>query len=252
MQSFIQHTQLDEALSKVTYEQYTAIMEGRLDEGIIDFAVGLKKDIAKVFAEFKDEIQKLIQEFGDEAKDIAKGFATKKMFYIFRAFKFSVKAMTAILVKVAGLWRESLGAIFEEMAKSGIMKKIQSGAMKIDEVLAKYPILKKISGPLVAGLLIYIWLNMSFIGDPQYDLDFMSVFGALGGNFSLADLFTGKSGLMLITLFSTGGFISAPWLGNTAANIVLALMYTALTAYKKNHPVAVRLRNKLKMVRVRA
>ena len=108
--------------------------------------------------------------------------------------------------------------------------------MKVDEFLDKYPILKKIGGIAVAGLLLYIWLNMSFIGDLEYDMNIGDMTAALSGTFSIAELFLSPAGLMMITLFATGGLISAPWLGASTLNLVLALIYTGYVKIREKSP----------------
>lgn len=73
-----------------------------------------------------------------------------------------------------------------------------------------------------------MWLNMTFIGDVEYDLDFSNIFAAISGNFSIADLFISTEGLTLIALFGTGVLfgISVPWLGRGIYNLILSLVYT--------------------------
>ena len=106
--------------------------------------------------------------------------------------------------------------------------------MKVDEVLDRYPKLKMVTGFVVAGLLLYIWLNMTFIGDLDYDFNFTDLTNALGGSFSIADLFVSPEGLMLMTLFGTGAAfgLSIPWLGKTAFNLTLAIVYTGYARLK--------------------
>jgi hypothetical protein len=55
----------------------------------------------------------------------------------------------------------------------------------------------------------------------------------LSGKFQLADLFLGPSGLILITLFLTGPYISVPWLGSSIYNMAIAVFYTGYVKLKE-------------------
>ena len=104
--------------------------------------------------------------------------------------------------------------------------------MKVDELLDKYPLLKKITGPMVAGLLLLVWLNISFIGDFNYDFDISDMFAAFVGNFNLNDLFVSPEGLAMLSFVATnllsGGVLSVTWLGATKLNLAMAVVYTVL------------------------
>ena len=126
-------------------------------------------------------------------------------------------------------------AIFKELYETKQVQKIRKGAQRIDQLLKRYPKLKMIGGVAIAGILLWMWVNMTFIGNLDYDFNFTNTIEALKGNFSIADLFVSADGLMLMALFGTGvGFgISVPWLGATAYNLVLALVYTGYYRYVK-------------------
>ena len=74
-------------------------------------------------------------------------------------------------------------------------------------------------------MLLYIWLNMAFTGDFNYDFDFADLISALSGKFSLAQLFAGQDGIRMLLLFATGMIgLSFPWPGATSAKFVIALI----------------------------
>jgi len=223
-----------------------------LEEGVIDRFKNIGAELKKIFKNFREEIVKVAQDTGIGIDSVVAGFRNRNMYAILKGFGFSIKSMLGALSKVSELWRNGLFAVFHEIANTGMMKKIQSGAAKADEILKKYPILKKLSGVLIAALLVYIWMNMTFIGDLDYDFNFEAVFNALMGNFSIEQLFTGASGIMLLTLFATGSIASVPWLGSLPYNLLLALVYTA-TKYAKNKTIAAKLdalRGKIKFKKI--
>lgn len=74
---------------------------------------------------------------------------------------------------------------------------------KIDRFISKHPIVAKITGPALAGLLLFIWMNQSHTGDLEHDFNIQNVIKAFNGEFSLADLFAGTSGAHSLILLAT-------------------------------------------------
>jgi len=182
----------------------------------------------------------------------------KKQFYeILKSFRFNISLIFRCVFELSKAVRGGLLAIFKELYKTGAIQKLKSGAIKIDDILNKYPRLKMVGGVVVAGLLLYLWLNMTFIGDLDYDFNFSDISNALSGSFSIADLFVSPEGLMLLTLFGTGvGFgLSIPWLGKSAYNFTLAIFYTVYNRNKgkdfKFKDIIDRFKKEIKMERLR-
>lgn len=134
--------------------------------------------------------------------------------------------MFRAITETGKLVRQGLFKIFERISKNKYIEKLRNGVMKIDDFFNEHPLLKKVTGIVVAGILIYIWLSMTFIGDLDYDFNWSDIIAALMGSFTLTDMFLSPSGLMMMTLFVTGGLISFPWLGSSIYNLVVALTYT--------------------------
>lgn len=255
IRSFNQSTSLLEStVEMIDFESYQALIENAfyqedlLEESLLQLAKDQLGHLKKAFSDIKKYFLDLSEKFGVALKDLISGLKSLNMFSILKFFGFSVSKLIKVLLDASSLWRRGLMKVFEEIAKTRLMEKVNQGLVKIDDVLARYPILKKLTGPLVAGVLVYIWLNMTFIGDLDYDFNFSDVVGALGGSFSLESIFGGSSGLMLMTLFATGGYISAPWLGSTAGNLTLALLYTSLRSIQNSdNPALVKIRKSIKI-----
>jgi hypothetical protein len=88
---------------------------------------------------------------------------------------------------------------------------------------------------------------MTFTGDFEYDFNLVDVLAALGGKFSLSQIFAGKDGMKLLLLFATGVIgLSFPWPGPTSVKFLTAvvksiaqwakikLVKEALNPYKQN------------------
>lgn len=233
-------------LSYITYDVYCKLLDNSLDEGILDTIKGLKisGQLVKIFKDLKSTLNDISQKFQLGINDIILAFKQRDVFKLLKSVGFNIKLLFKSINALSTAVRQGLFSIFEELANSKVMLKIKSGAMKVDEILDKYPLLKKIGGIVVAGLLLYIWLNMTFIGDLDYDFNFSDLVAALKGSFSIADLFTSPSGLMLIALFGTGSMLglSVPWLGKSIYNLTLAIIYTGIVKAKEHLP---ELRSKL-------
>jgi hypothetical protein len=228
--------------SCVTYEMYCdaldLVMNNQLTEGFFDGIrqMALPRELLRVFQELKFALSSIASEFRMGLPDLVSSFKQRDVFGVLRSFGFNIRLMFRALVSFTTAVRSGLLEVFRELYKTRAIQKLRAGVIKIDELLDKYPILKKVTGIVIAGLLLYIWLNMTFIGDLDYDFNFSDITAALGGTFSLANLFISPEGLMLLSLFGTGAAfgLSIPWLGKTVYNLVLALVYTAYYKYKGN------------------
>lgn len=231
---------LDNIQYQITYEQYIEILDNigeiQITESFLSTLRNMKlpRELFKVFTEFKINMQKIASEFKLNIKDLVEAFKQKEIFNLLKAFSFNIGLIFRSILELTKLIRNGLLSVFKVLYETKAIQKIRQGVLKIDEVLNRYPLLKKVAGITLAGLLIFIWLNMTFIGNFDYDFNFTDTLAALKGTFSLADLFISPEGLMLITLFGTGTIfgISIAWLGSSVYNLILALVYTIYYKYK--------------------
>ena len=207
----------------ITYEQYCDSIDNLMsvDEGIGDV-------LGKGFRTIKDELVSIADNLGIGAQHIIHAFKTLDAYHLMKAIGFNIKTLLKAVHALAQLVRGGIFKVFKELHTTGAFQKIRSGALELDKILEQYPILKKLTGPAVAGLLFFIWTQMTFIGNLDYDFDFGNIAKALAGNFSIEQLFASPEGMMLTALFATGGLISVPWLGGTIPNLVLAITYTLM------------------------
>jgi len=222
-----------QAENSITFEIYCKLIDVKIDESFFSDIKDKAVEVAlKIFKPIKEFIQKLAEDFSVGIMQIIQAFKQKSIFEFFRAIKFNVSLIIKSFLELGKLIKNGLMKIFEELAKTQVIQRIREGVLQIDEFLDKYPLLKKLGGLAIAGLLIYMWLNMTFIGEPDYDFNFSDILLALTGKFVLADLFLGPAGLMLIALFVTGPYISIPWLGSSAYNFMVAIFYTGYVKLK--------------------
>jgi len=229
----------------VTYETYCGaidlVFENKLTESYFDENIlgtikkmNLARGLVKVFQELRYNIQKIGRDFTMNLNELINAFKDRNVYDMLRAFGFNFRLVFRSIGAFTNALRGGLLEVFKELARTKTFQKMRRGAIKVDQVLDKYPILKRLTGVVVAGLLFYIWLNMTFIGDLDYDFNFSDTVAALHGSFSIADIFTSPEGLMLVTLFGTGAAfgLSVPWLGKSLYNLTVAIVYTGYAKLK--------------------
>jgi hypothetical protein len=157
--------------------------------------------------------------------DVMKLFANKSVFQFFQKIKWNLDYLFKIVKDGHRAYTQVISAISEYVAKTKVGKWTEDKLKDLDKWLQNHPKLKRIGGIVVAGLLIYIWFNMTFIGDAKYDFNLTDAYAALSGKFSLANLFAGTSGTQLLLLFATGVIgISFPWPGPASVKFLYAMI----------------------------
>lgn len=132
-------------------------------------------------------------------------------------------------------------AFLEYAKETGVgkwtMKNLDAPSLRnIDAWLSKHPLTRQISGYALAGIFVYMWFQASYVGiNPAFDFDSSEIFDALGGNYSLTDLFTGASGIAWLTAFLAGVFIgiSFPWPGAVGIHFAASIIFTLAKRLRK-------------------
>lgn len=255
MQDEIYNHEFSALASVLEYEDYAVCINrmvvGRsaVTAGFFDKFKNLavSRELTKIMDQIKGIAAELALELGVNTIDILVAFRDRDLFNLIKSVKFNLTALFRAVKGFTGLVTQGLLVAFKEIHDSGLGLKLKQGTIKIDEILSKYPILKKLAGPLMGGMLLYIWLNMTFIGDPDFDLDVSLVIKAFTGNFSIEQLFGSPHGFMMLGLFGSGFMgISVPWLGSNLANLVLALCYTAFKKLRLRNDLLQTIRKKFK------
>jgi len=166
-------------------------------------------------------------------KDLIVMFKDSKVVKFFKEIGWSFKYLYDLLKDGMKVMKDLRDSLLEYAEQSSIgkwtMRQLDSQTLKdIDNWLKKNPKTKRWIGYGVAALLVYLWFNMSFMGNPEYDFDFSDVLGAMAGSYSFADIFSGAEGLKLLLLFFTGSLIgiSFPWPGPTNIQFAVSILYS--------------------------
>lgn len=215
---------LTDIVYELQYKEFCAfVKEYNLDDEnvvISEFAIpGKLKKIWKFLMELKDVVKVKVV-------DLVKLFMDKFVFKFFAKIKFSMKYLFNLVKKGFKAYKEVIKAIGDYVSKTKVGRWTEQKLKDLDSFLAKHPKTKRIAGMAVAGILIYIWLNMTFTGNADYDFDMTDMILALGGGFTLSTLFAGPEGMALLTLFVTGMIgLSFPWPGPQHFQFIGAVLY---------------------------
>ena len=235
----------------ITYELYCEIINDQisLDENIMNYIKNLRlsRELVIVFRNLKSELSKIAQEFKLNYSELIKAFQHKDAYKVLKAFGFNLVLLFKGMNQLTSFIHGGLLEVFRAIHRTKAIQKLRSGALKVDEFLDQYPILKKVGGVAVAALLVYLWINMTFIGNLDYDFNFSDVVAALKGTFTITNLFLSPEGLMLVSLFGTGVIfgLSIPWLGKTLYNLILAIFYTIYSKIKGDKDILQKVKNKM-------
>jgi len=222
LKTFAEFIEIDE------YQEFLLCLEyvekerlGILEDGLIDNLKGaLKKKV--------DFIKEILSIVKGKVSDVIALLKIRSVFDFLKRINFDFKKLYKLLQRGFKAYRDLRKVIFEYIAETRVAKWTEKELKKLDEFLKKHPKTKKIAGLAIAGILLYIWLNMSFTGDFGFDMSFDDIALALKGSFDLHQLFAGPQGIELLTLFFTGAVmkLSFPWPGPTSVKLVGGLMFS--------------------------
>lgn len=216
----------------IYYDDYVSVLETisrtSLNEDIIPAAIYTTGKLANLYNSAKRELNKIAKKLNLGVASIIVAFYDPSIYNIVRAFRFNFSAMFEAVSGAAEILRAGLYDVLTDLANTETIQAIGKGLITIDELLDKYPLLRKLTGPMLAGLMIYMWLSMTFIGSVKYDMNLKNIALAAVGKYTLRDMLSNNDGRSMIVLFGTGSVVSFPWLGAAVINLGIALIYTGL------------------------
>ena len=173
---------------------------------------------------------------------VNKSLNNKNTFAVAKLNDFSVDKLFDSAKKGFKTYQKIINYVPDKIAK--VLQKTKFGKEKdkalgkLDDYLKKHPNLKRVMGIAAGASNTYAWTKMTFIGDPEYDLDLSAAAAAAAlGDYTMSDLFSGQLGtkfLMLTAVGATTG-LTMPYtkvLG-TAGTFTAGISFGAYRAYKK-------------------
>jgi len=238
--------QLD-AASAITYEDYAQVVASLAPGYVVAFT------FPSVLRGLKDDLQHvadMLRETANVGLDaVLKAFKEKSVFTLLKGVGFSLIKLLKAVKLASSVFSNALYHALEDLREmvgnSAAFKslRIPERLEVLDRLLKKYPVIAKLSGIVVAGLLMWMWLHASFLGHDQRDLDLVdSVIACVRGNFDLKELFTSPAGVhglacLAFGLATGGAGITAygfdkvstalTWVSGDVYNLLLALFYAA-------------------------
>jgi hypothetical protein len=208
-----QQEQLDYYAALQIIESGHALNEGILDR--LSAGIRSKLNFVKSIAEYAQM----------KLEDVVTLFKDTRVFKFFSSIKFNLATFWKYIKTGLDGYTKIQKAIAEYVSKTKVGKWTASALDGLDKFLKAHPIVGRLGGIAVAGILLYIWLNMSFTGDFNYDFNFSDILAAVNGKYSLTALFAGTEGTRMLLLFATGIIgLSFPWPGPTHVKFVVALI----------------------------
>jgi hypothetical protein len=232
-QPYFNHGKLYEWTSRdnseyILFEKYTNLfLQGRLDEFSIPKAIKDKFEF----------IKELSVETGFKIKDLFKLFLNKYVFKFFTLIGWSITKLFNIVKSGYKAYQDLQKVITEYVHSNKVIQWTKNELEKLDTFLSKHPKTRRIVGVAVAvaGLLIYIWLTMSFTGDALDDFDITMVFASLTGHATLSDVFGTPAGTKMLMLFVTGAItgLGFPWGGSSLFKFSIAVIVSLAKLFKQ-------------------
>lgn len=196
----------------VDYRVYCRMVASLDHSKVQAFSMTLPGPLKKLWGEIKQ-----LAAYLKEAKDIGlaaviSAFKQRSVFTLLKGLGFSLvklsKALIALVKLPSSALFAALDALAEAFSNTKLMKSLDVRARleRLEAVIRKHPILSKITGAVIAGLIFVIYIKAPFIGDVEFDFDLVeSMISALKGNYSLADFFTSPDAIHTIGVLLFGG-----------------------------------------------
>jgi hypothetical protein len=211
---------------KDEYYYYQAIgaLEYNISNNLTENFLKLPKPVQQKI----DFINQIIEISKYNIKTVLTLFKDKYVFKFFKMIKFSFVKLYNLLKNGHKYYVKMQKIIAHYVASQGVVKFTEAKLKELDIYLQNHKILKKMGGIAVGGILLYIWLNMSFSGTSlEFDMSFEDIINALAGKFSLSELFAGDDGIHMLLLFVTGVTtgLTFPYPGPTSVQMICGTLY---------------------------
>lgn len=214
----------------ITYEQYCICIDEVLSQNkkMSDNDKRKFKHIIDFLSAFKQKAALQLKLMKISFKDLIIAMTHRDFYAVLNMLKFDLSQLLKALGSIQRLIAQGILKILADITSKETMILFRAKVIKIDDFIKLHPILKYLTGAALCGLLIWMWINMTFIGDFDFDFDLQIAISALLGSYSLSDLLATEDGLLFLTLFFTGIAtpISFNWLLGTPVLVPIMLTYS--------------------------
>jgi hypothetical protein len=159
---------------------------------------------------------------------IVEMFKDSRVVSFFGKIGWSLKNLWDILRHGFHVAKTLLNIVALYVAKMKVMRWSKEELGKLDDFLSTHPQIRRIAGVGVGALLVFLWFAGPDIGDVDWDFDLSDVMAALGGTYSLSDIFAGRDGSKLLMTLALGGLtgLTFPWPVASSIGFAIAVIRT--------------------------
>lgn len=198
-------------IASVDYSDYCRVIACLDPSVVLSFDFKIPGPLKKLWDEIK-QVGTYLKEAGEVGYEhLVKAFQEKSVFHLLKGFAFSLGKLLKAVIAALRLPSSALFAALDMLVDVFKNKKLLTSLKpaerlsKLQEVIKQHPVLTKVTGLAVAGLLFVIFLKSSMTGNVGYDLGIVdSIVAAARGDFDLVTLFASKDGLHILTTLLFG------------------------------------------------
>jgi Defence against restriction A C-terminal len=239
-------------LEQLTYAQYQQVISS-IDPSYI---VAFEFKIPEILKGLKADVMTLIESLKDVGigmGDVITAFKEKSVFKLLKGVGFSLYSLLKGVKAFLGIPGNALANALKDLSETfkdvKYLKslKVSERLEMLEDLIKRHPVLKKLTGIAIAGLLLLMVFKAANIGHVDKDLDVVeSIIDALHGNFSLADMFASADGVLSIATLIFGWATGASaldyglgalqkiahYIDDNTGSLLLCLFYTAAKKLK--------------------
>lgn len=180
--------------------------------------------------EFKEQVHHVSSNLGITKSAVITAFKEPKMSNLLEATGYSFATLWGAVHMAHKVAEQGALHVIAQLAEHHALHKVAHKgahkAKKVDELVEKYPVLKKLTGPALAGMLIYGYT----LTEPHKlgDWDLGNVKKALAGEFGIHDFLQTSEALYLGVHVATGKALSLSAIAQSASTLALGLACTTI------------------------
>jgi hypothetical protein len=218
-----------------------------LEEGVFDSAKQFLQSMPDKFKEILKLANEIAKQLSVKVDQLLQFFKDKFVFSFFKAIGWSVKNIIKAINTVMKMWTDIRQKLIDKLTELKPVEYIKKHWNEFCKWADKniFSPLGKTGSLLLAGLMVIVWLNMSFTGDLQYDFDNTLVVKGITSVLTFSECFLDNFDMIMLLLLGISGNALFAWgpssVAGNAVRLTISLIYSILVE-NKNAPLIVEFR----------
>ena len=171
-----------------------------------------------------DFVKDLAKATGNSLGSVMELLKNSKVVRFFSKIGWSFRKLWELLRNGFQGYRNLRKVMSEYLASTRVNRWTTDELKKLDQFFQTHTVTRRMTGVALGALLVFIWFNEAFIGDPEYDFDISEIADALAGRYSFADIFGGVDGATKLITLLVGSVVDFPWPGPTSAIFLVSVL----------------------------